>query len=97
MGNLGKGVSGVPHPTRMHQLIQLYLHSLFTLGAAVEKQDPVMTHYPQMKSLVITLAQNEETNIAFYDEVLSAINSHSNLKYGSKVYICSEVASMILA
>ena len=81
----------------MHQLIQVYLQSLFTLGAAVEKQDPVMSHYPKMKSLVIKLSQNEETFVAFFDEVLSAINSHSNLKYGSKVFVCSEVASMILA
>ena len=61
MNNLEKGVNGVSRPSRMHELIQLYLQSLLTLGAAVQKQDPIMAHYPKMKELVIEIAAKDES------------------------------------
>ena len=89
MNNLERGVDGVSHNSRMHELIQLYLHSLLTLGAAVEKQDPIMAYYPKMKELVIKIASKDESRIAFFQELLLSINSHSYIKYGSKSYVCS--------
>ena len=56
MGDLEKGVEGVSHPDKIHHLVQLYIHCMLTLGAAVEKQDPLMRYYPKMRDLVIQIA-----------------------------------------
>lgn len=56
MGNLEKGVEGVSHPDKIHQMVQLYIQCMLTLGVAVEKQDPLMRYYPKMKDLVIQIA-----------------------------------------
>jgi hypothetical protein len=56
---------------------------------AVEKQDPLMAHYPMLKQLVVQIAGQEEARVPLFQEILSAINSHTHIKYGSKFFICS--------
>jgi hypothetical protein len=53
IANLEKGITGISCHHKTRHFVQLYLRSLMTLGAAVERQDPLMALYPRMKTLVI--------------------------------------------
>lgn len=44
----------------------MYIDCLLTLGVAVEKQDPLMKHYSQMKDLIIRLSGKVELREIFY-------------------------------
>lgn len=89
MSNLERGVGGIDHKSKRNQLIGIYLKCLLTLGVAVEKQDPLMGYYPTMKNLIIDIAKRPETRSTFYQEILTVVNSHAPLRYGSASYITS--------
>jgi hypothetical protein len=55
MNNLERGVGAID-ARNGSVYIRLYLNSLLTLAVAVEKQDPLMTYYPSMKSLILKIA-----------------------------------------
>ena len=56
MSNLKEGIEAIDL-TNYHHFIPVYVNALLTLGVAVEKQDPLMSHYPLIKSLITKIAQ----------------------------------------
>jgi hypothetical protein len=56
ISNLKEGIQAIDL-TNHHHFIPVYVNALLTLGIAVEKQDPMMSHYPLMKGLIIKIAQ----------------------------------------
>jgi hypothetical protein len=56
MSNLKEGIQAIDL-NNYHHFIPVYVNALLTLGVAVEKQDPMMSHYPLIKSLIIKIAQ----------------------------------------
>lgn len=89
-----KGVSLLPEP---HTTTALYLDCLLTLAVAVEKHDPLMTHYPPLKEIVLSLAALPETRGIFFDELLAALNSHQHITYSSLKFVRWELAAMVLS
>ena len=77
--------------------IHLYLNCLLTLGVAVEKQDPLMTYYPTMKSLIIRIAERPSLRSILFEEILQSIMSPSAIKYAGKNFSEADLAVLIFS
>lgn len=96
MGNLKQGIQAIDL-TNYHHFIPVYVNALLTLGIAVEKQDPIMSHYPLMKSLIIDIARKSTLRKYLLQEIRKKVNSTSPVKYGSKKVAESDLTILIFS